>query len=177
MKCELVGIHCRISGKPHDTLLSASLISYQSLIQLHFRTIGMAIKDKFDGAAEVKVIREEREEKPRIVMKNSQFKRHTNADLVYMTPSPDFCEADPARGILGTKGRQCTLSPNAIDDCSLVSCFSELPRGKFLSWNFKFPTGPPFFFAALLRSWLREKSADSRGEVQLQVHLLLRNRV
>lgn len=37
-----------------------------------------------------------------------------------MTPSPDFCESDPLRGILGTKGRQCTLAPNAIDDCSLV---------------------------------------------------------
>ena len=42
----------------------------------------MAIKDKFDGAAEVKVVKNEGIEKPRIVMKNSQFKRHTNADLV-----------------------------------------------------------------------------------------------
>lgn len=42
----------------------------------------MAIKDKFDGAAEVKVVKEDGIEKPRIVMKNSQFKRHTNADLV-----------------------------------------------------------------------------------------------
>ncbi|CAI2347230.1 unnamed protein product [Caenorhabditis sp. 36 PRJEB53466] len=87
-----------------------------------FRDVGLAIKDKFDGAAEVKVVKEEGIQKPRIVMKNSQFKRHTNADLVYMTPSPDFCEADPLRGILGTKGRQCTLAPNAIDDCSLLCC-------------------------------------------------------
>uniref|UniRef100_A0A1I7TG19 Protein Wnt n=2 Tax=Caenorhabditis tropicalis TaxID=1561998 RepID=A0A1I7TG19_9PELO len=88
----------------------------------NFREIGMVIKDKFDGAAEVKVEKEEGAAKPRIVMKHSQFKRHTNADLVYMTSSPDFCEADPMRGIMGTKGRQCTLAPNAIDDCSLLCC-------------------------------------------------------
>ncbi|CAI5441912.1 unnamed protein product [Caenorhabditis angaria] len=85
-----------------------------------FREIGMNIKDKFDGAAEVKVIQED--EKSKIIQKNSQFKRHTSADLVYMTPSPDFCEADIKRGILGTKGRQCTQSPNAIDDCTLLCC-------------------------------------------------------
>ncbi|CAB3404590.1 unnamed protein product [Caenorhabditis bovis] len=87
-----------------------------------FREIGMNIKDKFDGAAEVKVVKDDAQEKPKIVMKHSQFKRHTSADLVYMTPSPDFCEANPARGIFGTKGRQCTQSPNAIDDCSLLCC-------------------------------------------------------
>ncbi|KAL6734813.1 hypothetical protein Aduo_005313 [Ancylostoma duodenale] len=45
-----------------------------------FREIGMIIKDKFDGASEVTI--EEEDAQPRIVMKNSQFKRHTNADLV-----------------------------------------------------------------------------------------------
>ncbi|CAD6192044.1 unnamed protein product [Caenorhabditis auriculariae] len=85
-----------------------------------FREIGLQIKDKFDGASEVRVVDEEK--KGQIVMKNSQFKRHTNADLVYMAPSPDFCEADPSRGILGTRGRQCSLSQNAIDDCQILCC-------------------------------------------------------
>ncbi|KHJ76379.1 hypothetical protein OESDEN_24001 [Oesophagostomum dentatum] len=44
-----------------------------------FREIGMIIKDKFDGASEVAI--EEEDSQPRIVMKNSQFKRHTNADF------------------------------------------------------------------------------------------------
>ncbi|KIH43481.1 hypothetical protein ANCDUO_26512, partial [Ancylostoma duodenale] len=43
--------------------------------------IGMIIKDKFDGASEVTI--EEEDAQPRIIMKNSQFKRHTNADLKY----------------------------------------------------------------------------------------------
>lgn len=47
---------------------------------MFFREIGMVIKDKFDGASEVTI--EEEDAQPRIVMKNSQFKRHTNADLV-----------------------------------------------------------------------------------------------
>ncbi|VDL66903.1 unnamed protein product [Nippostrongylus brasiliensis] len=84
----------------------------------------MIIKDKFDGASEV-TIEEEDEDQPRIVMKNSQFKRHTNADLIYMSPSPDFCDPDPARGILGTKGRECNVTSQGVDGCQLVSFSSD----------------------------------------------------
>uniref|UniRef100_A0A1I7XCZ5 Protein Wnt n=1 Tax=Heterorhabditis bacteriophora TaxID=37862 RepID=A0A1I7XCZ5_HETBA len=83
-----------------------------------FRQIGAIIKDKFDGASEVTIA--EDEDTPRIVMKNTQFKRHTNADLIYMTPSPDFCDADLSRGILGTIGRECNATSQGVDGCQLV---------------------------------------------------------
>ncbi|PAV63345.1 hypothetical protein WR25_25467 [Diploscapter pachys] len=85
-----------------------------------FREIGVTIKDKFDGASEVAVV--EDDAKSRIVMKNNQFKRHTNADLVYITPSPDFCEADPKRGIFGTRGRECNITSQGVDGCQLLCC-------------------------------------------------------
>ncbi|KAK6737156.1 hypothetical protein RB195_019696 [Necator americanus] len=94
-----------------------------------FREIGMIIKDKFDGASEVAI--EEEDEQPRIVMKNSQFKRHTNADLIYMSPSPDFCDADPARGIFGTKGRECNVTSQGVDGCQLLCCNRGFERRVF----------------------------------------------
>ncbi|KIH63079.1 hypothetical protein ANCDUO_06626, partial [Ancylostoma duodenale] len=56
-----------------------SSIPWRVVQRVLFREIGMIIKDKFDGASEVTI--EEEDAQPRIVMKNSQFKRHTNADL------------------------------------------------------------------------------------------------
>uniref|UniRef100_A0A7E4ZTK7 Protein Wnt n=1 Tax=Panagrellus redivivus TaxID=6233 RepID=A0A7E4ZTK7_PANRE len=85
-----------------------------------FREIGNTIKEKFDGATEVKVIREAR--RPRIERKNQMLKRHTPTDLVYLHESPDFCEPSSDRGILGTHGRQCNISTLAIDGCDLLCC-------------------------------------------------------
>lgn len=40
---------------------------------------------------------------------------------VYLESSPDYCEADPDKGILGTRGRHCNISSHGIDGCDLVS--------------------------------------------------------
>lgn len=45
-----------------------------------FREIGNIIKDKFDGATEVRIVTDER--RPKMERKNPMFKRHTPADLV-----------------------------------------------------------------------------------------------
>ncbi|KAI6175225.1 Protein Wnt [Aphelenchoides fujianensis] len=87
-----------------------------------FREIGDIIKDKFDGATEVQIVRPDENSRPMMERKNPMFKRHTNTDLVYLNPSPDYCEADPARGILGTHGRACNVSSIALDGCDLLCC-------------------------------------------------------
>lgn len=46
-----------------------------------------------------------------------------------MDNSPDYCEPNLERGVLGTKGRQCNISSLAIDGCELVSLF--LNNNKF----------------------------------------------
>lgn len=85
-----------------------------------FREIGYIIKDKFDGATEVKIV--PGQVRLKIERKNPMFKRHTQADLVYLDNSPDYCEPNLERGVLGTKGRQCNISSLAIDGCELLCC-------------------------------------------------------
>ncbi|GLD73400.1 protein Wnt-4a [Lates japonicus] len=86
-----------------------------------FRKVGNVIKEKFDGATEV----EQRKvgSTKVLVPRNSQFKPHTDEDLVYLDPSPDFCDYDPRTpGMLGTVGRQCNRTSKAIDGCELMCC-------------------------------------------------------
>uniref|UniRef100_A0A671LR09 Protein Wnt n=1 Tax=Sinocyclocheilus anshuiensis TaxID=1608454 RepID=A0A671LR09_9TELE len=86
-----------------------------------FRKVGNIIKEKFDGATEV----EQRKVGTTkvLVPRNTQFKPHTDEDLVYLDPSPDFCEHDPRTpGILGTAGRFCNKTSKAIDGCELMCC-------------------------------------------------------
>ncbi|XP_059385818.1 protein Wnt-4a-like [Carassius carassius] len=86
-----------------------------------FRKVGNIIKEKFDGATEVE-LRKVGTTKV-LVPRNSQFKPHTDEDLVYLDPSPDFCEHDPrSPGILGTAGRFCNKTSKAIDGCELMCC-------------------------------------------------------
>lgn len=86
-----------------------------------FRKVGNVIKEKFDGATEV----EQRKigTTKVLVPRNSQFKPHTDEDLVYLDSSPDFCDYDPRTpGMLGTVGRQCNRTSKAIDGCELMCC-------------------------------------------------------
>uniref|UniRef100_A0AC35TX77 Protein Wnt n=1 Tax=Rhabditophanes sp. KR3021 TaxID=114890 RepID=A0AC35TX77_9BILA len=85
-----------------------------------FRIIGSIIKEKFDGATEVKVAKEEN--KFRLLRKNPMYKRHTNADLVYIQPSPDFCQSQPEKGVFGTSGRICNITSQSVDGCDLLCC-------------------------------------------------------
>ncbi|CAG5124494.1 unnamed protein product, partial [Candidula unifasciata] len=82
-----------------------------------FSTVGTILKEKFDGATEVKPLNTNE-----LVPLNPQFKPHTDQDLVYMDASPDFCEADAKIGSLGTHGRSCNKTSKAMDGCELMCC-------------------------------------------------------
>ena len=67
--------------------------------------IGAMLKEKFDGAHEVKQKR--KNGRRMLVTKFSRFKNHKDTDLVYLVTSPDYCEYDVKKGSLGTSGREC----------------------------------------------------------------------
>lgn len=58
----------------------------------------------------------------------SRSSRPGKDDLLYVDPSPDYCEPDERSGSLGTHGRRCvrrpdvTSSPAAPDSCELLCC-------------------------------------------------------
>ncbi|WAQ98818.1 WNT4-like protein [Mya arenaria] len=83
-----------------------------------FRSVGSVLKEKFDGASLMKVHR--RKNKLRPVSKN--MKRPSKQDLVYLENSPDFCEPNPKKGSLGTRGRQCDKDSYGLDGCNLMCC-------------------------------------------------------
>ncbi|MEE6483424.1 hypothetical protein FKM82_013547 [Ascaphus truei] len=85
-----------------------------------FRKVGNVLKEKFDGATEVE--QKKIGSTKVLVPKNSQFKPHTDEDLVYLDSSPDFCDHDLKNGVLGTTGRQCNKTSKAIDGCELMCC-------------------------------------------------------
>jgi len=85
-----------------------------------FRMIGAMLKEKFDGAHEVKQKR--RSGRRMLVPKYHRFKHHGDIDLVYLVTSPDYCELDVKKGSLGTKGRECNPKSKGIDGCDLLCC-------------------------------------------------------
>lgn len=85
-----------------------------------FRDVGQLLKDKFDGATEVQLLKEQTVKSLQPV--DTRFKRQTKSDLVYLESSPDYCEHDNMTGTLGTNGRRCEADSQALNGCSLLCC-------------------------------------------------------
>ncbi|XP_043935504.1 protein Wnt-4-like isoform X2 [Protopterus annectens] len=85
-----------------------------------FRKVGNVLKEKFEGASEVH--QKKIGSRKVLVPKNSHYKPYTVQDLIYLSPSPDFCDKDLKNGVLGTTGRQCNKTSHAIDGCELMCC-------------------------------------------------------
>ncbi|KAK0073881.1 hypothetical protein PV325_009068, partial [Microctonus aethiopoides] len=116
----------------------------------NFRVVGDNLKDRFDGASRVMVTNSERiRGNNNAIMSNSASnsvhgprqglsRRHRYSfqlkpynpehkppgtkDLVYLEPSPPFCEKNSKLGILGTHGRQCNDTSIGVDGCDLMCC-------------------------------------------------------
>uniref|UniRef100_A0AAQ4QTS8 Protein Wnt n=1 Tax=Gasterosteus aculeatus aculeatus TaxID=481459 RepID=A0AAQ4QTS8_GASAC len=81
-----------------------------------FRRVGVVLKERFDGATEVRLTRVG--SRTALLPRDPQVKPPAARDLVYLSPSPDFCHLDPDNGIPGTAG----TSRLAPDGCELVCC-------------------------------------------------------
>ena len=45
-----------------------------------------------------------------------------NGALLYISKSPNFCDKDLKRGILGTSGRKCSIDSHDQDGCDEMCC-------------------------------------------------------
>jgi len=74
----------------------------------NFREIGEILRDKFEGASHVG---ETKLGSRRVLVGKDGGRVHEDTDLVFVRPSPDFCEEDLKKGSLGTRGRRCNKVP------------------------------------------------------------------
>ena len=67
------------------------------------------------------------ESKPKRRMLTLQLRKRPHhkprmSELVYLQASPNYCEADPAKGSLGVVGRRCNRTSTGPDGCNLLCC-------------------------------------------------------
>lgn len=86
----------------------------------HFRKTGKALREKFESAAQVKVVRRRRHLK--LKPRNGRYRRASKNSLVYLRKSPDFCTKNKRLGIVGTSGRRCNASSWGQDSCRVMCC-------------------------------------------------------
>ena len=79
--------------------------------------IGDLLKDKYDGATEVKI-----NKRGKLQIKNPKYNKPTADDLIYMDESPDYCIGSDQTGSFGTQGRQCNKTSPGTDGCNLMCC-------------------------------------------------------
>ena len=104
-----------------------------------FREVGDVLKERFDGAAEVRLQRSVDGLRARLVPSEIAYKgsfilaelayclllitEPSKVDLVYSQASPDYCtQRDPLTGMPATYGRRCNETSNGIDGCELLCC-------------------------------------------------------
>ncbi|XP_026492000.1 protein Wnt-5b-like [Vanessa tameamea] len=106
----------QVTCKCHGVSGSCSLITcWQQLAT--FREIGDYLRDKYEGATEVKVSR-----RGKLRLSNPNYSLPTAQDLVYLEESPNYCIRNESLGSLGTTGRECNRTSAGIDGCGLMCC-------------------------------------------------------
>lgn len=84
----------------------------------NFAKIGDHLKAKYKKAVQVVYNRKKR----RIRRKEQKRVKVTKDALVYIDRPPNYCNPNPALGILGTSGRVCNKTSTGSDRCYLLCC-------------------------------------------------------
>ncbi|XP_068240095.1 protein Wnt-4-like [Palaemon carinicauda] len=116
---KLIESNMRVECKCHGVSGSCELKTCWKAMPT-FREIGEILKDKFDGATEVRV--KQVSGRAELEPNKQYFKKPTELDLVYVSASPEYCEYDINSGSLGTHGRRCNESSRGLDGCDLLCC-------------------------------------------------------
>ncbi|KAH9417998.1 Protein Wnt-5b [Dermatophagoides pteronyssinus] len=106
----------RATCKCHGVSGSCSVVTcWQQL--LSFREVGDFLKDKYDGATEVRL-----NKRSKLQVRHPSFTRPTAEDLLYIDDSPDYCDHNNKTGTYGTQGRYCNRTSKGTDGCNLMCC-------------------------------------------------------
>ncbi|KAK8732073.1 hypothetical protein OTU49_007173 [Cherax quadricarinatus] len=116
---KLIEMNMRVECKCHGVSGSCELKTCWKAMPT-FREIGEILKEKFDGATEVRV--KEVSGRAELEPNKQYFKKPTEVDLVYVSSSPEYCDYDINSGSLGTHGRRCNKTSRGLDGCDLLCC-------------------------------------------------------
>ncbi|KAM9365980.1 wingless-type MMTV integration site family, member 7Aa [Pholidichthys leucotaenia] len=89
-----------------------------------FRQLGYRLKDKYYEAVHVEPVRASRNKRPTFlkIKKPHSYHKPKDTELVYIERSPNYCEADPLTGSMGTHGRLCNKTAHQPNSCDLMCC-------------------------------------------------------
>lgn len=116
---KLIEENMRVECKCHGVSGSCELKTCWKAMPT-FREIGEILKEKFDGATEVRL--KEVTGRAELEPNKQYFKKPTEMDLVYVSSSPEYCDYDLNSGSLGTHGRKCNKTSRGLDGCDLLCC-------------------------------------------------------
>ncbi|CAG0880916.1 unnamed protein product [Cyprideis torosa] len=106
----------KITCKCHGVSGSCSLITcWRQLAP--FREVGDFLKQKYDGSTRVKINR-----RGRLQVRKRRHVVPTAEDLIYLQPSPDYCNRNESLRLPGTPGRPCNRTSEGMDGCDLLCC-------------------------------------------------------
>ena len=110
---KLAKIECKCHGVSGSCSMKTCWLKLPS-----FREVGDLIKEKYDGAIEVKYQSRMKKLRPRF----RRYTKPTKEDLIYIEDSPNYCEANKHIGSFGTQGRQCNRNSFGPDGCNVMCC-------------------------------------------------------
>ncbi|XP_053114387.1 protein Wnt-7b isoform X1 [Hemicordylus capensis] len=89
-----------------------------------FREIGYILKEKYNAAVQVEVVRASRLRQPTFlkIKQIRSYQKPMETDLVYIDKSPNYCEEDASTGSVGTQGRLCNRTSPSTDGCDMMCC-------------------------------------------------------
>ncbi|XP_070804158.1 protein Wnt-7b isoform X1 [Pituophis catenifer annectens] len=89
-----------------------------------FREIGYILKEKYNAAVQVEVVRASRLRQPTFlkIKQIRSYQKPMETDLVYIDKSPNYCEEDASTGSVGTQGRLCNRTSLGADGCGMMCC-------------------------------------------------------
>jgi hypothetical protein len=93
----------RLSCRPSEKCVVTNKNFFDEFLQ-----VGDILKDRFDAAAEVRLVHTANGQRAELQRRHVAFKEPNESDLVYSESSPDYCQqrAD-ASGRFVTSGRRC----------------------------------------------------------------------